>query len=106
MVLEGPNREGDSAKLHVYTTKGEPIRTLTFPTEGWLRELTVGPHWLVIGEAGGSGWTLVRVEDDKLFRFDSGLGDPGYWTAGLTPDGKTLLLLHTRRLELARFALP
>lgn len=58
--------------------------------------------------AGGFGpaWTLVRIADQKAFRFESGLEDPGSWKVGQTSDGRTLLLFNQQRLQLVSYELP
>ena len=103
VVLEGPGRDGDEAALHLYTSKGEPIRSFSFPAEGWQRVLSVGPRWLVVDEPGGSGFTLLRLADEKLLRFTM---KDEHGAFGQTPDGKTLLVLDSKKLELVRYEFP
>ena len=105
VLLENAEREDAPASLHLYTPAGEPLHTLALPKDTGMRQLSVGARWIVVGDYGPT-WTLVRFEDEKVFRFDSKLEDGGNWIPGQTPDGKTLLLLHAGRMELVRFALP
>lgn len=104
VLLERP-RSGGGASLHFYTTEGAPLDTLALPAgEDWY-QLSPGARWIVAGGFGPT-WTLVRLEDQRVFRFESGLDGAGNWKIGQTPDGRTLLLLHTSRLQLVRYALP
>lgn len=105
VVLEAPEEQGEFASLHLYTADGEPLHTIEIPSKRRWLQLTVSARWIVIGGYGPS-WTLVRIADEKLFRFDCGLAGPNNWKIGQTPDGGVLLLLDQHRLELARFELP
>ena len=101
MLLERLGNEGGTTALHFYTASGEPLHTLAIPAEAAPRELSVGPRWIVIGNHGPS-WTLVGIEDEKLFRCTTSVDG----VFGQTPDGKALLVLDSQLLELARYELP
>jgi len=102
-LIEGPS-EGPAA-LHRYTATGEPLRSIALPGGMSYWQASIGPRWVVAGDFGPS-WVLVRLEDDRVFRFEPKPEDAASWHIGQTPDGKTLLLLNARRLELARYELP
>ena len=61
--------------------------------------------YIVVGNE-GLRWTLVRLADETVFGFDSGLDDQERWQVGQTPDGKRLLLLSAQSLELLQYELP
>lgn len=104
LLLEKPDEQGKAASVHLYTASGEPLHTVPLPTDSG-HQLSIGPRWIVVGDY-GRNWTLLRLEDERAFRFDSGLEGEGSWMVGQTPDGKTLLLLNVQRLELVRYELP
>jgi len=105
VILEVPDRQGNTASIHLYTAGGEPLRTVVLPIEGGCRRLSISARWIVVGNYGPI-WTLLRVADERVFRFDSGLDGTGNWRVGQTPDGETLLLLNFRRFELVQYDLP
>jgi hypothetical protein len=104
-ILEAAEETGGTPRLHLYGAGGEPLRTLALPAGPMGGEIAVGERWLVLGGASYASWVLVRLADERVFRFDTGL-EGGWWRPGLTPDGSTLLLLDSARLRLARYELP
>ena len=105
VLLEAPAEKGAPAALHFYEASGAPLETVAIPTGAGHSQLSVGAHWIVVGDY-GPRWTLVRLAEQRVFRFDSGLPDAGNWRPGQTPDGKTLLLLNVRAAELVGYELP
>jgi len=105
MLLERPRRPGESAALHLYAADGAPLRTLVLPGGGRYGQASAGASWIVAGDYGPS-WTLVRLADDRVLRFEPHLEGKGSWHIGQTPDGKTLLLLNWSTLELVSYELP
>ena len=105
LVLERAPGAQKSAWLHFYSATGEPAHTLEVPLAGHCSQLSVGSSWVVIG-GNEPGWTLVRLADERCFRFTPDLAEKSYWILGQTSDGKRLLLVDARRLELVSFELP
>jgi len=91
--------------LHLYTAAGEPLRSLALPRELRVGQLCIGPRWVVVG-GWSPPWALVRLEDERVFRFEPELGERTSWNPGQTPEGRTLLFLDVRGLELVRYELP
>ncbi|HTF88906.1 MAG TPA: hypothetical protein VK843_10890 [Planctomycetota bacterium] len=105
MVTEEPESKGEPAWLYFYSSANEPLGALELPMGTDCQALVTSKRWIVIG-ALGSAWTLVRLEDQKVFRFDSGFAKDRYWDFGRSPDGRLLLLLDTSARELVSFELP
>jgi hypothetical protein len=103
VVLEGPGAGRPAAQLHFYGAAGEPLRTLALPpTRG--RQLSASARWLVIGHY-QPPWILVRLSDERVFRFDPVLAERDSWHVGQSPDGTEVRVLGNGR-RLMRFALP
>jgi hypothetical protein len=111
VILE--NQEGVDAPtvLHFYTANGGPLATLELPFVDSWSKLAVSTRWIVAGSDGPKR-ALVRVEDGRVFRFQPNVtesrvwGKSDAWLAGLTSDGRTLLMLQPSTFELLRFTLP
>lgn len=89
--------------LHLYSPENEPLRTIELPRDASsYGAFAVSARWVVIG-ASDSARYLVRLEDGAVRRFDA--SEPGY-RAGLSADGKLLLVLDTSTRKLARYELP
>jgi len=105
VLLTAEAQDGSPSALHRFAATGEPLRSIALPGNMAYWQASIGPRWIVAGDYGPS-WVLVRLEDDRVFRFEPKPEDAASWHIGQTPDGKTLLLLNARRLELARYELP
>jgi len=105
VIVEGADLPASPAEVHLYSAEGEPLHSVRIPGERWISQLCVGPHWVVVGSYGPS-WALLRLEDEHVFLFEPDLGPRTSWRVGQTPDGRTLLLLDPRELELVRYELP
>jgi hypothetical protein len=105
VILEHPRRVDAPMALHLYTATGDPLVTLALPHVDSNSELSISSRWIVVGSYGPS-CALVRLEDDRVFRFEPRASEPNGWRVGLTPDGRTLLVIQSETLELRRFTLP
>ena len=105
VILEPAEETEGNTSIHLYGADGEPLHTIALPPGSGSRRLSLGAHWIVVGNE-GLRWTLVRLADETVFGFDSGLDDQERWQVGQTPDGKRLLLLSAQSLELLQYELP
>jgi hypothetical protein len=105
LILEHQEGIGAPTVLHSYTANGDPLVTLDLPHVDSESTLSVSSRWIVVGRH-GPNCALVRLEDNKVFRFEPNISEPNSWHVGLTPDGRTLLLLQSKTLELRRYTLP
>jgi len=99
------DESGGASMLYFYSPANIAVASIELPGDTPTGEIRASERWLVLGSYGPT-WTLVRLKDQQVFRFDSGLADGGNWHSGLTPDGRVLLLLNANRRELVRFELP
>ncbi len=104
-LTEQPESKGAPAWLYFYSPKNEPLGALELPMDADCSDLIASERWIVIGSY-HAPWTLVRIEDQKVFRFDPALAKEGFWHVGQSPDGRALLLLNTSKRELVSFELP
>ncbi len=105
ILLEMSGEEAAGPQLLFYSSKNEPLGAVSIGlNKSWCR-MSVTSRWVMAGGYGPS-WALVRMLDRKVFRFEAGGQDRGEQIAGQTTDGRVLLVLDLKTLELLRYELP
>lgn len=105
ILLETSGGEAAGPRLLFYSSKNEPLGAVSIgQNKSWCR-MSVTSRWVMAGGYGPS-WALVRPSDRKAFRFEAGGQERGEQIAGQTSDGRVLLVLDVKTLELLRYELP
>jgi streptogramin lyase len=105
LVLESPENKDSSSLLHLYGAKGEPLKSIELPNEGRWCRLSTSSRWILVSEYGPK-FLGMRLEDEKVYRFETDAESKDHMAAGLTPDGKYLLVLAGETLTLDKYDLP